>query len=312
MTAPPAGPRAGRTAAAGRRRFLGLMSALPLFGQGRVLAPVLSSVSGDPLPPGPLPGGSAPALPPRPFPHGTASMLIGGPAQGTLHRWAARLSPALGEALPPGTELDLTCIGGLDGVTAANQFGARAVPDGQTLLFAPGGAALAWLVGDLRAKFDVGAWVTVLAAATPAVLVGRFGTKELRDGRKLRIAVNGHAGPDLAGLLALDLLGGLPRPVQGLSPDGTRAALAAGTLDAALLVGELVPERTAALVRLGLRPVATFGTVDATGRPIRDPAFPDLPQVAELFAEVHGRAPSGPLYDAWRASAAAAQLAFGI
>lgn len=312
MTVPPPGPRSGWPAGTGRRRFLGLMSALPLLGQGGVLTPLAPASSAAHLPPGALPGGAAHAVPAVPFPHGAAAMLIGGPRQGRLHQWAARLAPALGEALPPGTAVGLTCIGGLDGVTAANQFGARARPDGQTLLVAPGNAALAWLAGDARARFDVGAWVTVLTAASPGVLIGRFGPGDLRAGRKLRMAVSGRDGVDLAGLLALELLGAWPRPMPAMSPAAVRAALAAGTLDAALLVGEKVAARTAALARLGLRPVATFGTVDATGRPLRDPAFPDLPQVAELFAEVHGRAPSGPLYEAWRGTAAAAQMVFGM
>ena len=45
---------------------------------------------------------------------------------------------------------------------------------------------------------------------------------------------------------------------------------------------------------------------------VRDPAFPDVPHLAELYATRSGRPPAGPLYDAWRASAAAAQLEFGL
>ena len=47
-------------------------------------------------------------------------------------------------------------IGSADGVTGANQFEARGAPDGQTVLLVPGQAAVAWMVGDPRAQFDVG------------------------------------------------------------------------------------------------------------------------------------------------------------
>ena len=45
---------------------------------------------------------------------------------------------------------------------------------------------------------------------------------------------------------------------------------------------------------------------------MRDPAFPEVPHFAELFATRTGNAPSGPLFDAWCATAAAVQLAFGL
>ena len=40
--------------------------------------------------------------------------------------------------------------------------------------------------------------------------------------------------------------------------------------------------------------------------------FPEVPHFAELFATRTGNKPRGPLYDAWCAAAAAAQLEFGL
>ena len=41
-----------------------------------------------------------------------------------------------------------------------------------TVLLAPGEAALAWMVGDPRAQFDVGHWVPVMAGTASAIVVG--------------------------------------------------------------------------------------------------------------------------------------------
>ncbi len=287
----------------GRRRVLRLFATLPLLrGSGQAVLP------GTPVRLMPL---SNPAIPTDPFRHGT-TLLVAGPVDGPSHRWAQLVAPALVRGLPPGSAIRLASVGGQDGVTAANQFGARVTPDGRTLLFIPGAAVLAWLAGEPRAKFDVGTWVPVFAAASPAVLVGSFAATSLRGGTVVRLAVDRLPGPGLAGLLALDLLGGVPRPVDGLGPAAADAALLRGELDAVLLTGEGVATRAASLARHGLWPLASFGAPDTAGALGRDPAFPTVPEVAELAATLHGRTPAGPLFRAWQACAAAAQLGFGL
>ncbi len=100
-----------------------------------------------------------PVRPPAtPFADG-ATLLVAGPESGATDRWAALLGPALGRGLPPGTQVHTEAVGGPDGVTGANQFEARTTPDGTTALLLPGSAALAWLVGDPRARFDAAHWM---------------------------------------------------------------------------------------------------------------------------------------------------------
>lgn len=299
MTAPLDDP----AAAPGRRRVLHLLASLPLF----------AGVGGSGLPGGrvqltPL---ADPAIPADPFRRG-AALLVAGPEQGPLSRWARLVATALAGGLPPRCAIRISSVGGRDGVTAANQFGARIAPDGCTLLFAPGAAVLAWLVGEGRAKFDVGSWLPVCAAASPGLLVGRFGPETLRAGGVLRLAVDRLSGPDPAGLLALALLGGVPWPVAGLGPAAAEAALLRGALDAVLLTGEGVPVRAARLAAHGLRPVASFGALGPDGVMGRDPAFPEVPQVTELASALRGHPPAGPLFRAWQGCAAAAQLTFGL
>ncbi|MGH7042866.1 MAG: hypothetical protein ACREFY_12135 [Acetobacteraceae bacterium] len=300
-------PRDPSAASPGRRRVLRLLTGLPLLGGAGGAALSGARVKLKPL--------ADPAAPTDPFRHG-ATLLVAGPVDGALHRWARLVGPALARGLPPGSAIALASVGGEDGVTAADQFGGRVTPDGRTLLFAPGAAMLAWLVGEGRAKFDVGTWVPVCAAASSGVLVGSFGVAALRAGSVLRLAVDRLPGPDLAGLLALALLGGVPHPVMGIGPAAAEAALLRGDVDAVLLTGENVPTRAARLVRHGLWPVASFGALDRAGAMGRDPAFPMVPEVAELALALRGRppghSPGGPLFQAWRACAAAAQLSFGL
>lgn len=247
-----------------------------------------------------------------PFPEGVA-VLVAGPDGGGLCRWGEVMSAALGRALPSGTKVSTTCSGGIDGVTGANQFEARVPPDGTTVLLIPGAAALDWLVGDPRAHFDAGRWVPVMAGVAPAVVVVRPTVLPLAAGHVVRLAASAPAGPQLPALLGFDLLGAHLEPQFGLiEQDAAIAAFAAGKVDAVLACGANVPEQVARLQSAGGQPLFSLGTTGPSGALGRDAAFGEVPTWAELRALLHGAAPSGPRYDAYRAAAAATQLEFGL
>lgn len=235
---------------------------------------------------------------------------VAGPAEGSLDFWAGRVLAALGRTLPPGTRLRPVTVGAADGVTGANRFEARTDPDGASLMLAPGAAALAWLVGDPRAKFDIGQWMPLMTGVVSGVVVARASAASLAAGREVRVATASVAGPDLAALLAMELLGARPVAVMqpaGLDTGARLRGLAAGRVDAVLLRGAAAHEG----LRAGrFEPVFTLGEMDGTGRRVRDPAFPDVPHFAELCAASPDATPHGALFDAWRAVAAAVQLEF--
>lgn len=221
------------------------------------------------------------------------TLLVAGPPGGRLDRWADLLAPKVGRGLPARTSLIRQNVGGLDGVTGANQFEARGEPDGTMALLVPGSAALSWLVGEARAKFDPGRWVPLWAGAGPSVLVSRA---PLVRGRAIRVAAEGPAGPELPALLALDLLGIDGQVVGAASPDAV--LLHGGSLNAAL--------QTAA--SSGMRPVMTFGSIGPDGMLGRDALLPDVPTAFELV----GLPPSDPMLHALRAAAVVVQLDAGL
>ena len=244
--------------------------------------------------------GAAPAMPDG------AGLLIAGPDGGLVDVWAEWLEPSLRRVLAPDTGLRRDVVGGLDGVTAANQFEARIPPDGSTGLLLPGSAAMAWLVGDPRARFDAARWVPALAAVTPSLLASRVSAGRILGGAPVRLATSGPTGLDLPAMLALDLLGANWHPVYGLSDTAAQTALAQGSVDAVCLHGRRVLDMTYALRAAGAPPIFTFGAVDEAGQPQRDPSFIDVPDAMELM-------PAGALADehlrtAWRATIAAGQL----
>jgi hypothetical protein len=286
-----------------RRRLLRLLAALPAAGLAAARTEAYGMrVAQAREEPGP------PRSTMLPFPDG-ATMLVAGPQDGTTAGWARLLSPPLGRALQGGPRLRLDSVGAADGVTGANQFEARTPPDGTTALLLPGAAALAWLVGDPRAHFDAARWVPVLAGMGSGVLAGRVGASSVAPGRKLRVGAAGPAGPDLPALLGLSLLGVEVVPVFGLSGEAAlMGALQRSSIDAVFLRGRRVPQRLAGAATIGAVPLFASGEVDDAGETRRDPQFPDVPTLPELFRQQRGGSLTGPLFEAWRATASAAQM----
>ena len=268
-----------------RRVLLGLLAGLPFMGQ-----------AGGAL--------SAPNLPE------TATVFVAGPDGGRLDRWSRVVQAALTLAMPSTTTVRRNHIGGPDGVTAANQFIARGEPDGQTVLLAPGDAAIAWLVGDPRAKYDVGRWMPVMAAVTPGVVIAHPGA--IAPNRDVRIAASGPGSVDLPAILGIDLLGSRSVLMPHQSQHELVDAFARGEVDAVFLRGHKVPDHAAAVMRAGGVPVFSLGARDETGDTVRCPVFPQIPTLPQAYEASRGPMPGGPLQDAWRAASAAAQLEFAL
>ena len=296
-------PCYGRTGLA-RRRLLGAFAGLPLTLTGKI-GRAGQSYAANAQTLAPITQGAA-------FPH-EITAVIGGQEGGNTEAWARVVLTALARALPPGSTLHGQTAGAADGVTGANQFETRTAPDGASLLVVPGAAALAWLVGDPRAQFDVGHWVPVIAGISPGVVALRGGAAGLASGRKIRIAAASPVGPELAALLGLDLLGAQPVPVPGLiDDDAVRTALMNDRVDGVLLRGRKVGEQVAAMAGLGVQPVFSLGEATDAGLAARDPAFPELPHFAELLSASRPDVVSGPLFSGWRAIAAATRLEFAV
>ena len=114
-------------------------------------------------------------------------------------------------------------------------------------------------------------------------------------------------------MLGLELLGANVVPVFGLlGPEAANAAFVAGHVDVVLAWGPNVPQQVAALRKAGGKALLGLGALDTDGAPGHDPAFPEVPTLIDLHVALHGDKPTGPRFDAWRATAAATQLEFGL
>jgi ABC-type amino acid transport substrate-binding protein len=226
-------------------------------------------------------------------------LLVGGPEGGLIDGWSTLLAAPIGRALGTDAGLRRVLSGGLDGVTAANQLEAQAVPDGDIAALLPGATGLAWLIGDQRVHYEPTSWTPLLASLTPSVIALRRAPGGTAPPARPRVALPAAGAPELAALLALSLLGLDPQPVWTAAEDA-RAALATGKVDALLLRGRHLPDQLAALPP-DVRPLCSLAEDGAL-------ASANIPDVADVHLALRGAAPAGPEWNALRALAIAGRL----
>jgi hypothetical protein len=281
-----------------RRGFFGLTAGGVLSGR--------MQVSVDPaMATGPL---AEPSAGDQPGPASGPTLTVAGPHDSDLGVLARRLSGPLSSGLNSGVTLTLRYRGGVDGVTAANQFDARAMPDGQTALLFSGSVMLAWLAGEKRVRLDPAHLLPLMAGFGPGVLMVRGGLENAGGGQPVRLAMGPQPDAALTAMLGLDLLGipATPVPVHGDPIEHARKG--GGRTDKANAVFVHGPEaglHAAPLLQAGFRPALSTARSGANGAAAAIPGLA-APYFLASLADQH--AASDPLVRAWHAMAAATSL----
>lgn len=244
--------------------------------------------------------------------HGPLTLMVAGPAGGQTCRWGRALALAMSKGFSGAPTIVTTPVGGLDGVTGANQLDTLMVPDGSSAAILPGATLTAYLLGDVRVHYDPTKWTPVLAGFNSGVLMlraprGTVPTLEtLRKMAPLRFGAASPQSSDLAALMALARLDVAIAPVFGLHGSAEKtSAFIAGTVDAVFICGEGVPEDLDALIASGAVPAFCLGIPQTDGTIGPDPLFPTL-----ALANALGPAINPMLDTAYMAAAAAARLDF--
>lgn len=229
-------------------------------------------------------------------------------AGGGSDTWARFNAPFLSKYLPGNPTVVVVNEPGGGSTKGTNLFAARAKPDGLTILGTSGSTQFPYLLGDPRVRYEYRDWKIALASPTGGVVYASpsLGVASAADvsklkGQKLVYASQGATSLDLVPLLAFKLLGLEVQHVFGFKGRGDgRLAFERGetnidyqTSSAYLKnVQPMVDEKRAV-------PLFAWGVLDEDGNLMRDPTFPDVPHFGEAYEAVHGKAPSGPDYDAY-------------
>ncbi|MEO9337479.1 tripartite tricarboxylate transporter substrate-binding protein [Mesorhizobium sp. SB112] len=224
--------------------------------------------------------------------------------------WGRFFAPYLARHLPGSPNVIVRNVPGGGSITGTNEFVARARPDGLSLLGTSGSTQFPFLLGDRRARYDYADLIPVIVSPTGGVayLPARFDVKDASELGKLTdqelvYASQGATSLDLVPLLAFRLLGLNVRHVFGMTGRGDgRLAFERGEATIDYQTSSAYLTNVQPLVDAGSAvPMFSWGVIDAEGNVQRDPTFPDIPHFVEAYEMMHGEAPSGLEYDAYKA-----------
>lgn len=224
--------------------------------------------------------------------------------------WARFNAPFIARHLPGNPDVKIVNEPGGGGTRGPNGFAARARPDGLMILGTSGSTQFPYLLGDLRVRYDYKDWEPVMVAPTggvvyvsPSTGVNSADEIGMLMDQPLVFASQGPTSLDLVPMLAFRLLGLDVHYVFGYTGRGdgfvamSRGEVSIDYQTTASYIRNVIP-----MVEAGKAvPLMSWGVLDENGDMARDPTFPDLPIVEEVYEILHGHPPSGPDYDAYRA-----------
>ncbi len=228
---------------------------------------------------------------------------------GGSNRWARFFAPWLTKSLPGQPVIAVKNMPGASSTKGTNYFARRGTKDGLTIFGSSGSTQFPFLLGDRRVKYDYADWDVILATPVGGIAYvnANLGVKSVADlnklkGKQLKFGSQGPTSLDLVPLLAFELLGLDVKAVFGMKGRGpARLAFERGEVEIDYQTTPAFLKRVTPLVDKGVAvPILTWGMLDANGKLIRDPTFPDLPHLGEAYEMVHGKKPSGLAWTAWK------------
>ncbi|MEX0827662.1 MAG: hypothetical protein WD005_01795, partial [Haliea sp.] len=223
--------------------------------------------------------------------------------------YARMFAPYLGKHLPGKPSILVRNMPGGASIKGNNWFERNAKPDGSALVTISSSTQVSYLLGGKKVKFDMLQWRPLLAspmgtvfyihantgfsAKDPAGSIRKLGNKELRYGAKTVVA------SELVAFLTYDMLGMNVKPVFGLSRGQTRQAMLRNEAELNTDSAWTYIKKVKKLVEKGtVVPMMTAG-FPKKGKVLRDAILPDMPTAVEIATKLHGKKPSGPMYEAW-------------
>ncbi|MEM7499114.1 MAG: tricarboxylate transporter [Pseudomonadota bacterium] len=284
-----------------KRRFL--MAGLLMGLTGGVLG------FGPGLGPGPALG-PAPASASETFDAERVDFFIPFKEGGGTDVWARALAPHLSAALPGAPTVVVRNLTG-GGIGGSNEWQRRMAPTGEMIFGTSGSVQIPFLLKDPRVRYDYATWAPVFATPTGGVVYvpSGMGIEDIAadfaklNAQELRYGSQGVATLDLVPLLAFELLGLEVEAVFGFTSRSiARQSIQRNEVTIDYQTSPTYLKHVAPLVEAGeMTPLFSWGALGPDGKIGRDPSFPDLPSFPEVYEAVHGTAPSGPGWEAWKA-----------
>jgi len=238
----------------------------------------------------------------------TLEVLIPLAEGGGTDTWARYVGDELRHVVPGEPGFAPVNEPGGEGIAGTNDFVASARADGTEILVSTASSVVPWVLGRSEVQYDFDQLTPILANGSGGVIYARTaaGVSSVEDlvdrDTPLRFGGISATGLDLTTLVAFDLLGADVESIFGFEGRGpVNLALQRGEVDLDYQTTSAYGPAVAPLAEAGTAvPLMSMGQVDEAGQIVRDPNFPDLPTVVEVYEQLHGEAPSGEAFEGYR------------
>ena len=238
----------------------------------------------------------------------SVTLIVPFSAGGGTDVWGRFIVPYLQEHVEGEPNVVVENVPGGGSITGANAF-VRGASDGSELLVTSGSTYLPALLNQVEVQYDFTKLVPLMVNGTGGVVyvspeTGIESIEDLADYEDTLIYGGISAtGNDLVTLLAMDVLGIQIDATFGFEGRGpARLALERGEINLDYQTTSAYNTQVVPLVEEGKAvPLFSFGILE-DGEIVRDPAFPDLPTLEEVYEDINGEEPSGASYEAYRAT----------
>lgn len=247
----------------------------------------------------------------------TIEVIVPWAAGGGTDLGARYMAPALQDAIPGNPSIQVVNKEGAAGIQGSNLWAQNSHDDGSQVLYTSGSNNFYYLYHDKRITYDYGEMVPAIGVPTgrPIVVskeIGQLDPKELANrSEPVVFAALDVLGMDSLDLIAWHILGIDVKVVFGYEGSGPmQTAFEQGEVDSlALTTASYLKGSIAGMLKSGEAVGFMAHGQIKDGKIVRDPAFPDLPTLPELYEQIHGEPPSGPAFDAYKALVPAATTA---
>lgn len=235
------------------------------------------------------------------------TILVPGSVGGGSDTSARFLQDYMEKYIPGNPQVQVINAPDVPTVTAVNEWTANASKDGLMLLMSSTSSKLPTLLGQEGVAYGINDWAPIMGIQQGAVVYVRADSpiedaSQLVDNPLLlQYAGQTALGGDTTILLAFDLLNMNVNSTLGYDGRGpARIALEQGESTINYDTSSSYIGRVQPLVPATFRPLFSLGAIER-GQFVRDPLVPDLPHLGEVYENAYGRAPSGPVWGAFRA-----------
>ena len=223
------------------------------------------------------------------------------------------VTPFLSKHIPGNPTINVTTVPGGGSILGANQFEKQGKPDGLLILSTTSSSAFPFMFKQQGVDYNLANKAVGYTIAIGPVVYSSPDTGVMSPADLLKpknpLIYGGIAatGSDLPVLLSFELLGLPVKTVLGFPGRGPiRLAFERGetNFDFQFTSVYLTQVRTMVESKKAV-PLYTGGSSDEKGNfTARDPVVKDLPSAYEVYKTLHGKEPSGAVWDAFQAAAA--------